>query len=102
MDGILDLNAQDMPFSTMQMQSPESVHRAMYGFDLFGRTPLSAFMAAHIDPSTLGQQHHDEEQEQHQLQQLEDGQGRLMWEIRPHQCHTGCPLPTPRRHQQND
>ena len=85
----------------MQMASPEYVHRTMYGFDLFGGTPPSTFTAPHIDPTTIGQQHDDDDQDHHQLQQLEDGQGRPMWEIRPRQCHTGCPLPAPRRHQRH-
>ena len=72
MDGVHDLNAPEIPFSTMQMASPKSAHRMMYGFDLFGGTPPSVFSATHIDPSTFGQQYHDDNQNQHQLQQLED------------------------------
>ena len=105
MDDAIDLNAPDIPFSTMQMQSPESTNRMMYGFDLFGGTPPSAFTAAYIDPSTFGQHHHhedqDQDQDQRQVQQPVDGQGRPMREIRPRQCHTGCPLPAPRRHHRN-
>ena len=66
MDDTIDLNAPDIPFSTMPMHSPESTHRMMYGFDLFGGTPPSAFTAAHIDPSTFDQQHHHEDQDQQQ------------------------------------
>ena len=101
LDGVHDLNAPEIPFSTIQMMSPEYVHHTMYGFDLFGGTPPSTFTAAHIDPSTFGQQHHDDDQNHQQLQQPEDGQGRPMQEIRLLQCHTGCPLPAPRRHQRN-
>ena len=54
MDSVYDLNALEIPFSTMQMASPESAHQTMYGFDLFRGTPPSAFTIAHIDPSTLG------------------------------------------------
>ena len=63
MDGVLDLNAPEIPFSTMQIVSPEPTHRTMYGFDLFGGTPPSTFTAAHIDPSTFNQQHHDDDQD---------------------------------------
>ena len=101
LDGVLDLNAPEIPFSTMQMVSPEYAHRPMYGFDLFGGTPPSAFTAAHIDPTIVDQRHHDDDQDHHQQQQTGDAQGRPVREIRPRQCHTGCPLPAPRRHQRH-
>ena len=90
MDGVLDLNAPDIAstFADMQMQSPDFVYRAMYGFDLFGWTPPSAFTVAYIDPNTFDQQHHEEDQDHHHRQQPEDQQGRPIREIRPHQCHT--------------
>ena len=61
MDSVRDLNALEIPFSTMQMASLESAHQTMYGFDLFRGTPPSAFTTAHIDSSTFGQQHHDDD-----------------------------------------
>ena len=69
MDGVLDLNATDMAstFPAMQMQSPDSTYRVMYGFDIFSGTLPSAFMAVHIDPSIFYQQHHEKDQDHHQL-----------------------------------
>ena len=61
MDSVHDLNAPKIPFSTIQMASPESAHQTMYGFDLFRGTSPSTFTVAHIDPSTFGQQHHDDD-----------------------------------------
>ena len=77
------------------MQPPGTAYRAMHGFDLFGGTPPSAFTAAHIDPSVFDQ-HHQEDDQDHHYQQPAHGQGTPQREIRPRQCHTGCPLPAPR------
>ena len=102
MDTALDLNAPNMSstYTEQQMQSPGTAYRAMHGFDLFGGTPPSAFTAAHIDPSVF-YQHHQQDDQDHHHQQPAHGQGRPQREIRPRQCHTGCPLPAPRRHQRN-
>ena len=65
--GILDLNAPDMAsaFPEVQLQSPDSVYRVVYGLNLVSWTPPSVFTTAHIDPITFDQQHHEEDQDHH-------------------------------------